>query len=142
MIWGRSILRAHGSILAVLGAMLFGRTLVGRFQGTGMFSFLASNHVAAIGFAEAYGLIALTGVALVLGAGLPRPRALHILAAGIHAFLTAINLSNWRFYAVLGMQGAGYGSTAMHVVLATVELACAVMSSDALRGKAVCDARP
>jgi hypothetical protein len=122
---GRSILRAHGWFLAILGTLLFSRTIIGHVHGTGMFAFLADNDVAAIGFTEAYALIAFAGAALALGADSPRRRALHLLAAALHAFLTAINLNSWRFYSELNLGAVGYASTAMHVVLATVELICA-----------------
>lgn len=128
MISGRTILRAHGGLLAVLGAALLVRTVMGRLFGTGMFAFLSENHLAAIGFAEAYGLVALAGAALALGAALPHRRPLHLLAAGLHVFLTTINLTHWQFYAQLGMVAAGYVSTAMHVALATVELVYAARS--------------
>jgi hypothetical protein len=125
VIGGRAFLRAHGVFLSALGSALLVRTVTGRLSGTGPFAFLADDAVAAIGFHEAYGLVALAGAALALGASSPQRRALHGVAAALHAFLTTINLAHWRFYALLGMVTEGYVATAMHVVLAGVEIAYA-----------------
>lgn len=126
---GRTFVRAHGWFLAVLGTLLLARAVNGHLHGTGMFAFLAQNDVAAIGFVEAYGLVAIAGAAIALGSTSPRRRPLHLVAAALHAFLAAINLCHWRFYAALNMGAAGYASTAMHVVLTTVELFYAARAS-------------
>lgn len=123
---GRSVLAAHGLFLFLLGSALVTRTVVGRLTASGAFAFLADNPVAAVGFHEAYGIVALMGVAIALGALSSRkPRPFHLLAAALHGFLLAINLAHWRLYAVLDMVTAGYLSTAMHVLLTIIELTLA-----------------
>lgn len=119
------VLRGHGVFLAGLGTVLFTSTLVGRLTGRGMFGFLQGDAVAAIGLHEAYGLVAMLGVALVLGAA-QRRAAWHVLAASVHLFLAVINVVHWDFYARLQMQTAGFASTALHVVLIAVEGALAL----------------
>lgn len=118
-------LRGHGVFLAVLGTALVAATVLGRLTGRGMFAFLRGNEVTAIGLHEAYGLVVLLGVALVLGAA-QRRVAWHVLAASVHVFLAAINLAHWEFYAQLQMAAAGVASTALHGVLVAVEGALAV----------------
>lgn len=115
-------LRGHGLFLAMLGLVLFAATLVGRQKGIGMFRFLQQNTVAAIGFHEAYALIALLGLAISMGAAAAKLAPWHLLAAVVHVFLTTINVIHWSFYAELGMVAAGYASTAAHIVLAGAEL--------------------
>lgn len=125
MISGRALLRWHGGLLAVLGSTLLVRTLAGRLRGVGPFGFLADSPVAAVGFHEAYGLVALAGLALAFGADARRRSRLHLVAAALHGFLFTINVTHFRLYAPLGMVTEGVLSTAMHVALAAVELAFA-----------------
>lgn len=141
MISGTTLLRVHGGFLGVLGTVLLVRTVTGRLQGTGPFAFLAEDPLAAIGFHEAYGLVALGGLALALGATSPRRRPLHAVAAALHLFLFCINLTHWRFYAQLGMVTAGYLSTAMHVVLAAIEGAFALRRPQAELGASTQEVR-
>ena len=115
-------LRGHGLLLAGLGSLLFTATLVGRLGGGGMFAFLQQNTVAAIGFHEAYALIAFIGVAIAIGAGSNQLRPWQLLAATVHLFLLTINLTHWNFYAELNMVAAGYASSIAHLILAAAEL--------------------
>lgn len=122
MITPARFLRAHGRLLTALGSVLFVATLLGRHKGVGMFAFLQHDTVAAIGFHEAYALIAFLGLAIALGAAADKLAPWHLLAAAVHIFLTLINLTHWSFYAELHMAAAGYSSTAAHVFLALAEL--------------------
>ena len=87
-----------------------------------MFAFLQQNAVAAIGFHEAYALIAFIGVAIAIGAGSNQLRPWQLLAATVHLFLFTVNLMHWNFYTELNMLVAGYASTIAHPILAATEL--------------------
>ena len=118
------ILRFHGIFLICLGGIAFANSLLGFQFSIGPFSFLSQNELAAVGFIEAYGLACILGFFLFLAGAKSYHFAWHLVAALIHLFLLAVNISFWHLYEPLGLQLPGILATGIHFLLVVLELGC------------------
>ena len=114
-------LKVHGSLLLVAGMMGATVTILGRFYGFGPFDFLNSDHVASIGFFEAYLLASVCGIFLMVGSFQANVSKWNRMGAIVHIPLLITNITYWDFYAQYGLEVAGIISTAAHMVLICVE---------------------
>ena len=79
------ITRIHASVLIPLGLALGIGAIAGGLWGGGMYPFLVTNHIAAVGLLQAYLLMALIGVSVWIGTlSKPMPRAWHWVAIAAH----------------------------------------------------------
>ena len=80
------ITATHASILVLLGTGFSINTLLGGIGGLGMYPWLLTNHLAAVGLLQAYLLMAVVGVSILIGfaTSKPFPRAWHWLAIVAH----------------------------------------------------------
>jgi hypothetical protein len=76
----------HASILILLGTGFSLNALAGGLAGLGMYPWLQTNHLAAVGLLQAYLLMAVVGAAVLVGfaTSRPLPRAWHWLAIVAH----------------------------------------------------------
>lgn len=87
----RLLLRAritawHGGILVALGTIFSVNTLLGGLAGMGVYPFLQTNHIGAVGLLQAYLLMAMVGTSLLVAffTSRPLPRAWHWVAIVAH----------------------------------------------------------
>jgi uncharacterized membrane protein len=116
-------LRINGALLLIAGLTALVADLVGYFFAAGPFANLSGQPLA-VGAVEAHGLAALIGLLLVRGATAVDHRFWHVVALSVHLFLAACNLLFWDVYALMGVPAVGIGSTAAHLMLFSVQLAC------------------
>ena len=76
----------HGAILVILGLAFSVNCLLGSFAGIGGYPFLLTNSIGAVGLLQAYLLMALIGVSLLVARSTtkPLPRAWNWIAIGAH----------------------------------------------------------
>lgn len=76
----------HASILMLMGTGFAINAIVGGVWGVGMYPFLATDHIGAVGLLQAYLLMAIIGVSIWIGyaTARPFPRAWHWLAIVAH----------------------------------------------------------
>ena len=76
----------HASILILLGLGFSINAIAGGLAGVGMYPFLFTNHIGAVGLLQAYLLMAVVGGSIWIGfaTSRPLPRAWHWLAMAAH----------------------------------------------------------
>jgi hypothetical protein len=76
----------HASILMLMGVGFATNAIAGGVAGVGMYPFLLTNHIGAVGLLQAYLLMAIIGAAIWIGyaTAKPLPRAWHWLAIVAH----------------------------------------------------------
>jgi hypothetical protein len=76
----------HASILILMGSGFAINAIVGGLTGMGMYPFLLTNHIGAVGLLQAYLLMAVVGVSILVGyaTAKPLPRAWHWVAIVAH----------------------------------------------------------
>src|SRR5260370_1525198 len=81
----RWLLRIHGTILTLvaLGSAL--ATTIGWMTGTGLFGFMQQNPLVWVGLIQAYLLMAIIAVLLVLGSGQANVRKWNVVGALAHS---------------------------------------------------------
>lgn len=113
----QKILRIHGYILLLIGAVVFINAFVGYNFSLGRFQFLSTNPTAAVGFLEAYGLAGMIGLSLIFGSRVFHKKPWHFLGALVHLFLFTINIAFWELYEPLGLTVAGWIATLFHAAV-------------------------
>jgi hypothetical protein len=80
----RWLLRIHGTVLTLvaLGSAVF--TTIGRMTGTGIFGFIQHNPMVWVGLIQAYLLMTIIAVLLVLGSGQANARKWNVVGALAH----------------------------------------------------------
>jgi hypothetical protein len=81
----RWVLRIHGIVLAVTALTLAVATTVGKSTGEGQFAFLHDQPLVWVGLVQAYLLMTIIAVLLLLGADQPYTRKWNIVGALAHA---------------------------------------------------------
>ncbi|MEO6395784.1 MAG: hypothetical protein ABIO40_07720 [Devosia sp.] len=81
-----TIIRTHATLLAALGTALGFGAIAGGLWGGGMYPFLVTNHIGAVGLLQAYFLMALLGIAAWVATltAKPLPSAWHWLMIAAH----------------------------------------------------------
>jgi hypothetical protein len=121
----RLVLRANAVYLGVasVGGLLMW-DVPAIFSGTGAEArLLGPAPYAGLGFLEAHGLALILSV--LLWRATPS-RSWHVVAALAEMLLASANLLFWEIFSVAGVMAAGYGSTALHLLFAGLNLAAAV----------------
>src|SRR4030081_4048221 len=80
----RWLLRIHGTILLLVALGSAVATTVGRLTGSGLFGFMQQNPMVWVGLIQAYLLMAIIAVLLVLGASQANARKWNVVGALAH----------------------------------------------------------
>jgi len=80
----RWLLRIHGIILAVVALGSAVATTLGRMTGIGVFGFMHENPMVWVGLIQAYLLMTIIAVLLMLGSGQANPRKWNVVGALAH----------------------------------------------------------
>ena len=114
----RTVLRIHGSLLAIATISLTIASGLGYLSGQGQFAMLHAEPIGYIGLFQAYLLMTTLGGALWVASFVERPRVWHIVGFLSHAAPLAANFLFWKDIERYGITHAGI---AIHVSMMTLE---------------------
>src|SRR6266853_1493035 len=83
-VFRRWLLRIHGTILALVALGSAVATTIGWMTGTGLFGFMQQNPLVWVGLIQAYLLMTIIAVLLVLGSGEANARKWNVVGALAH----------------------------------------------------------
>jgi len=122
----RWLLRIHGTILTLvaLGSAL--ATTIGWMTGTGLFGFMQQNPMVWVGLIQAYLLMAIIAVLLVLGSGQANVRKWNVVGALAHCAPLIAALGSLAVFESMGAFGIVRIAIAFHLVWLCLETLAAV----------------
>jgi hypothetical protein len=112
----RRLLRVHGVILLLVALANALATTFGRATGTGPFGFMRKDPMVWVGLIQAYLLMAIIAVLLVLGAHETNPRKWNVVGALAHGVPLIAALSSLRVFEAMGALGIVRIAIAFHIV--------------------------
>jgi hypothetical protein len=122
----RGLLRIHGTILALVALGAAVATTTARITGTGPFGFLQQNPMAWVGLIQAYLLMTIIAVLLVLGSGQANARKWDVVGALAHCAPLIAALSSLHVFASMGALGIVWVSITFHMVFFCLETIAAL----------------
>src|SRR5712664_341140 len=122
----RWLLRIHGTILTLvaLGSAL--ATTIGWMTGTGLFGFMQQNPMVWVGLIQAYLLMAIIAVLLVLGSRQANVRKWNVVGALAHCAPLISALGSLDVFEQMGAFGIVRIAIAFHLVWLSLETLAAV----------------
>jgi hypothetical protein len=112
----RRLLRIHGTILLLVALANAVATTFGRASGTGLFGFMQSNPMVWVGLIQAYLLMAIIAVLLILGSREANTRKWSVVGALAHGVPLIAALSSLDVFASMGALGIVRGAIAFHIL--------------------------
>jgi hypothetical protein len=104
-VFRRRLLRIHGTILTLVALASAVATTIGRVTGAGPFGFMRQNPMVWVGLIQAYLLMAIIAVLLVLGSGEANTRKWNVVGALAHCAPLAAALSSLHVFESMGALG-------------------------------------
>jgi aspartate racemase len=125
----RRLLRIHGAILILvaLGSAL--ATTIGWVTGSGLFGFMQRNPLVWVGLIQAYLLMTIIAVLLVIGSRDANPRKWNVVGALAHGPPLIAALSSLQVFASMGALGMVRVAIAFHFVWLSLETFAALFSN-------------
>src|SRR6267378_7209910 len=122
----RWLLRIHGTILTLvaLGSAL--ATTSGWMTGTGLFGFMQQNPLVWVGLIQAYLLMAIIAVLLVLGSGQANARRWNVVGALAHCAPLIAAFSSLNVFESMGALGIVRVAIAFHIIWLCLETIAAL----------------
>jgi hypothetical protein len=117
----RRLLRIHGTILTLVALGSAIATTIGRITGTGPFGFMRQNPMVWVGLIQAYLLMAIIAVLLILGSGQANPRRWNVVGALAHCPPLIAALSSLAVFESMGALGIVRVAIAFHFVWLCLE---------------------
>jgi hypothetical protein len=126
----RWLLRIHGTILTLvaLGSAL--ATTAGRITGTGPFGFMQQNPMVWVGLIQAYLLMAIIAVLLIVGSGQANLRKWNVVGALAHCAPLIAALSSLDVFESMGALGIVRVAITFHFVWLSLEAFAALYPSE------------
>jgi hypothetical protein len=122
----RWLLRIHGTILTLVALGSAVVTTIARTTGTGPFGFLQQNPMAWVGLIQAYLLMTIIAVLLVLGASEANARKWHVVGALAHCPPLIAALTSLRVFGAMGALGIVIVPITFHAVFLSLETIAAL----------------
>lgn len=122
----RRLLRIHGTILTLVALSAAVVTTIARLTGTGPFGFLQQNPMAWVGLIQAYLLMMIIAVLLILGSGQANARKWDIVGALAHCAPLIAALSSLQVFASMGALSILMVSVTFHIVFLCLETIAAL----------------
>ena len=122
--WSRRLLRVDGAFLIIAGLVQLLSEAVSHYAGKGLHDDTFADSPYTIGFVEAHGLAAMTGILLLWAATQQRRRFFHGFAVATHVFLAAANVIFWDSFVEFNFVAAGILATTAHVIFIACQAAC------------------
>jgi hypothetical protein len=117
----RWLLRTHGTILTLVALSSAVATTFGRITGTGLFGFMQKNPMVWVGLIQAYLLMTIIAVLLVLGSGQANSRKWNVVGALAHCPPLIAALSSLDVFRSMGALGIVRVSIAFHILWLCLE---------------------
>src|SRR3979490_2516019 len=117
----RRLLRIHGAILALVALGSAVATTMGRMTGTGLFGFMRQNPMVWVGLIQAYLLMTIIAVLLVLGSSQANARKGNVVGALAHGAPLIAALSSLDVFESMGALGIVRVAIAFHLVWLCLE---------------------
>jgi hypothetical protein len=117
----RWLLRIHGTILMLVALGSAVATTVGWMTGTGLFGFMQQNPMVWVGLIQAYLLMTIIAVLLVLGSGQVNARKWNVVGALAHCAPLIAALSSLDVFESMGALGMVRVAIAFHFVWLCLE---------------------
>ena len=111
----RWLLRIHGTILTLVALGSAVATTIGWMTGTGLFGFMQQNPMVWVGLIQAYLLMTIIAVLLVLGSGQANARKWNVVGA-LHGAPLIAALSSLDVFESMGAAGIVRVAIAFHLV--------------------------
>src|ERR1700704_2445766 len=112
----RWLLRIHGTILTLVALGSAVATTIGWMTGTGLFGFMQQNPMVWVGLIQAYLLMTIIAVLLVLGSGQANARKWNVVGALAHCPPLIAALSSLAVFKAMGALGIVRAAIAFHLV--------------------------
>src|SRR5258705_12529231 len=125
----RWLLRIHGTILMLVALGSAVATTIGWKTGTGLFGFMRQNPMVWVGLIQAYLLMTIIAVLLVLGSGQANARKWNVVGALAHCAPLIAALFSLDVFKSMGALGTVRVAIAFHVVWLCLETFAALYSS-------------
>jgi hypothetical protein len=122
----RRLLRVHGSVLALVALASAVATTLGRINGLGPFGFMKQNPMSWVGLIQAYLLMAIIAMLLVIGSRESNPRKWNVVGALAHCAPLLAALSSLRVFDSMGALGFVRVAIAFHLLWVCLEGFCAL----------------
>lgn len=119
--WRRLLLRTHGTILTFAALVAATATTLGRVTGDGPFGFMHGNPMVWVGLLQAYLLMAIIAVLLVLGSFEERTRKWHVVGALAHVPPLLVALTSLGVLRTLGAGELVWIPIAFHLTFLVLE---------------------
>ncbi len=123
----RWVLRVHGTVLTIVALTLAVATTVGKMSGEGQFGFLHDQPLVWVGLVQAYLLMTIIAVLLLLGAEQPYTRKWHVVGALAHAIPLAAALSALSVFQSMGATMLAEVSIGFHLFWLGLETFAALL---------------
>jgi hypothetical protein len=117
----RWLLRIHGAILMLVALGSAVATTVGRMTGTGLFGFMQLDPLVWVGLIQAYLLMTIIAVLLVLGSGQVNARKWNVVGALAHCAPLIAALSSLDVFESMGALGLVGVAITFHFVWLSLE---------------------
>jgi hypothetical protein len=117
----RRLLRIHGTILFLVALGSAVATTIGWMTGTGLFGFMQQNPMVWVGLIQAYLLMTIVAVLLVLGSGQTNARKWNVVGALAHCVPLIAALSSLHVLESMGTLGTVRVAIAFHFVWLCLE---------------------
>src|SRR6266576_4472863 len=111
----RWLLRIHGTILTLVALGSAVATTIGWMTGTGLFGFMQKNPMVWVGLIQAYLLMTIIAVLLVIGSGQANARKWNVVGALAHCPPLIAALSSLSVFESMGALGLVRLAIAFHV---------------------------
>ena len=117
----RWLLRIHGTILTLVALGSAVATTIGRMTGSGLFGFMQQNPMVWVGLIQAYLLMTIIAVLLVLGSSQANARKWNVVGALAHCAPLIAALSSLDVFESMGALGIVRVAIAFHIVWLSLE---------------------
>ena len=125
-VFRRWLLRIHGTILTMVALGSAVATTTGWITGTGLFGFMQQNPMVWVGLIQAYLLMTIIAVLLVLGSGQANARKWNVVGALAHCAPLIAALSSLSVFESMGALGLVRVAITFHVVWLCLETIAAL----------------
>jgi hypothetical protein len=124
--WRRVLLRVHGTLLTFVALLSATATTLGRVSGTGPFGFIRQDPMVWVGLMQAYLLMAIIAVLLVLGSFETSTRKWHVVGALAHVPPLVVALTSLAVFRALGAGDLIWIPIAFHLTFLVLESFAAI----------------
>jgi hypothetical protein len=122
----RWLLRIHGTVLTLVALGSAVATTIGWMTGTGLFGFMQQNPMVWVGLIQAYLLMTIIAVLLVLGSGEVTARKWNVVGALAHCAPLIAALSSLDVFKSMGALEIVQVAIAFHIVWLCLETGAAL----------------